>query len=165
MRVLLCRSVLLMCALAKKIPAVQIKLRAHINTLMLHNIWVGYIENIIKPFFRLLVHESNPSTMLLRRKKGHFHFFLVQPAAIADISISSLWWHSRGLILLWGCRCHSSDHLAARAAGSVRGRAALVLEVKLLTPHQSEGGLAPRLAAGLTDSGTCGPARQCTAAA
>lgn len=58
-----------MCALAKKIPAVQIKLQAHINALMLHNIRVGYIENIIKPFFRLLVHESNPSTMLLRGEK------------------------------------------------------------------------------------------------
>lgn len=155
-----------MCALAKKIPAVQMKLQAHINTLMLHSIWAGYTENIIKPFFRLLVHESNPSTMLLRGKKRHFHFFfLVQPAVIADISISSLWWHSRGPIFLWGCRCHSSDHLAVRAAGSVRGRAALVLEVKLLTPHQSEGGLAARLAAGLTDSGTCGPARRCIAAA
>lgn len=153
-----------MCTLAEKIPAVQIKLQAHINTLMLHNIWVGYIENIIKPFFRLLMHESNPSTMLLRGKKRHFHiFFLVQPAVIADISISSLWWHSRGLILLWGCRCHSSDHLAAKAAGSVRGRTALVLEVKLLTPHQSEGGLAPRLAAGLTDSSTCGPTHRRTA--
>lgn len=153
---------LLMCALAKKIAAVQVKLQAHINTLMLHNIWVGNIESIIKLFFRLLVHESNPSTMLLRGKKRHFHFFLVQPAVIADISISSPWWHSN---LLWGCRCHSSDHLAVRAAGSVRGCAALVLEVKLLTPHQSEGGLAPRLAAGLTDSGMCGPAhRRITAA-
>lgn len=64
-----------MCALVKKIPAVQIKLQARINTLMLHNIWVGYTENIIKPFFRLLVHERNPSTMLLRGEKKDTSIF------------------------------------------------------------------------------------------
>lgn len=64
-----------MCVLAKKIPAVPIKLQAHINTLTLHNIWVGYTENIIKPLFRLLVHESNPSTMLLRGEKKDTSIF------------------------------------------------------------------------------------------
>lgn len=102
----------------------------------------------------------------MKKRRRNFHVSL-QPAVISNISISSLWWHREDSTFSGVIDVTQQQQLrsfAVRAAGlaaSVCGRAALLLEVKFLTSHQSKGGLAPQLAAGLPDKSTCGLACRC----
>lgn len=159
----------LMCTFEKNIPAVKIKLEVRINTFILQPNVIGSLrldtcqnmpQNLFMSCFGLPLHETISSTMLLvmkkKKEKRNFHVSL-QPAVIANISISSLWWHREdstfsGVIDVTQQQLRSFAVRAAGLAASVCGRAALLLEVKFLTSHQSKGGLALQLAAGLPDN-------------
>lgn len=92
-------------------------------------------------------------------EKRNLHVSL-QPAVIANISKSSLWWlrGDAAFSRVVGVTQQQLTSFAVRAAGPaarVCWSAALLLEVEPLTSHQSEGAVAPRLAGGLPDKRTC----------
>lgn len=115
---------------------------------------------------RFLHNAAGDEKKKMKKRRRNFHVSL-QPAVISNISISSLWWHREDSTFSGVIDVTQQQQLrsfAVRAAGlaaSVCGRAALLLEVKFLTSHQSKGGLAPQLAAGLPDKSTCGLACRC----
>lgn len=99
------------------------------------------------------------------KKKRYFHVSL-QPAVISNISISSLWWHREdstfsGVIDVTQQQLRSFAARAAELAALVCGTAALLLELKCQTAHQSKGDLAPQLAPGLRENSVCGKACWC----
>lgn len=130
-----------------------------------HCDWEGYIQNmpqnLFMSCFRLALHEAISSTMLLvmGKKKRYFHVSL-QPAVISNISISSLWWHREdstfsGVIDVTQQQLRSFAARAAELAALVCGTAALLLELKCQTAHQSKGDVAPQLAPGLQENSVC----------
>lgn len=96
-----------------------------------------------------------------KRKKHHVS---LQPAVIADIFLSSLWWlredspFSRVRHVTQQQLRSFAERAAAGLPASVCGCAALLLEEEFLTSHQSEGALAQQLAA---DKRTCGLTQRC----
>lgn len=151
-----------MCTFEKNIPAVKIKLEVRISTFILQPNVIGSLrldtcqnvpQNLFTSCFGLPLHETVSSTMLLvmkkkmKKRRRNIHVSL-QPAVISNISISSLWWHREDSTFSGVIDVTQQQQLrsfAVRAAGlaaSVCGRAALLLEVKFLTSHQSKGGLA-----------------------
>ncbi len=108
--------------------------------------------------FKLPLHETISSTVLLVMKREIFHVSL-QPAVIANKSISSLWWRREDSPFSGVVDVTQLRSFAARAAGlaaSACGSAAPLLEVGFLTSHQSEGAPAQQPEARLPDKRTCG---------
>lgn len=154
----------------------KLEMNTFICDLMLldHCDWEGDIQNmpqnLFMSCFRLALHEAISSTMLLvmekkKKRRRYFHVSL-QPAVISNISISSLWWHGEdstfsGVIDVTQQQLRSFAARAAELAALVCGTAALLLELKCQTAHQSKGGLAPQLAPGLPENSVCGQACWC----